>query len=78
MATKSKRGRFEEVAGNRVQMVLEKIDNLAKCANKRNYEFSEKDVDKMFKAITEHLKNAKLKFEAELKTGSKEKKVFKF
>jgi hypothetical protein len=78
MATKTKRQRFEEVAGNRVEMVLQKIDNLSKCANKRNYEYTEKDVDKMFKAISEHLKSIKLKFEAELKTGSKEKKVFKF
>lgn len=78
MATKTKRERFEEVAGNRVQMVLEKIENLAKCANKRNYEFTDKDVDKMFKAISDHIKRAKLMFEAELKTGIKEKKTFKF
>ena len=41
MATKTKRERFIEVAGSRVQMVIEKIDNLSKCANRRNYEFTQ-------------------------------------
>jgi len=78
MATKSKRERFEEVAGSRVQMVLGKIENLSKCANKRNYEFSKGDVDKMFKAINEQLKIAKMKFESELNENIKEKNIFKF
>jgi len=78
MTAKSKRERFEEVAGNRVQMVLDKIENLSKCANKRNYEYTQKDIDKMFRVINEQIKNTKLKFEAELSSNSKEKKVFKF
>lgn len=78
MATKSKRERFEEVAGSRIQMVLDKIENLSKCANKRNYSFEKKDVDKMFKAIYDQVKIAKLKFDAELDSNSKEKNVFKF
>lgn len=75
---KSKRQRFEEVAGNRVQMILEKIENLSKCANKRNYEFTQKDVNKMFSAINTELRKAKSKFEDELGTGQREKKTFKF
>ena len=78
MSPKTKRERFIEVAGSRVQMVLDKIENLSKCANKRNYEFSKSDIDKMFKAINDQAKIAKLKFESELDTNSKEKKVFKF
>ena len=78
MATKSKRERFEEVAGSRVQMVLDKLDNLSKCANKRNYAFDKKDIEKMFKAIYDQVKLTKMKFEAELDSNSKEKKVFKF
>ena len=78
MATKSKRERFEEVAGSRVQMILDKIENLSKCANKRNYEFTKRDIDKMFKAITEEIKFAKIKFESELDSNSKEKLIFKF
>jgi hypothetical protein len=77
MAAKSKRERFEEVAGNRVQMVLEKLENLSKCANKRNYDFNNKDIEKMFKAINDKVKLMKLKFDAELDTN-KEKNIFKF
>lgn len=78
MATKTKRERFEEVAGSRVQMIMDKIENLSKCANKRNYEFEKRDVDKMFRAINEEVKKAKALFDAELSSGNKEKKVFKF
>jgi hypothetical protein len=78
MATKTKRERFQEVAGSRVQMVLDKIENLSRCANKKNYEFSKGDIDKMFSAITTKLKQSKMKFEAELDTSGKEKKLFKF
>jgi hypothetical protein len=78
MALKSKRERFEKVAGSRVQMVLDKLDNLSKCANKRNYDFNNQDIDKMFKAITEKLKITKLKFESELEVKGKGKSIFKF
>ena len=78
MAAKTKRERFQEVAGSRVQMVLDKIDNLSKCANKKNYEFSRGDIDKMFLAITNKTKLTKMKFESELNVNGKEKKLFKF
>jgi (p)ppGpp synthase/HD superfamily hydrolase len=78
MTTKTKRQRFQEVAGIRVQMVLDKIDNLSKCANKKNYEFSQNDIDKMFRAITHQIKVIKIKFEGELNEKGKEKKTFKF
>jgi hypothetical protein len=78
MSIKTKRERFIEVGGNRVQMVIDKIDNLSKCANKRNYEFTQNDIDKMFKAISDRLKNTKAKFESELSSRNKEKRIFKF
>jgi hypothetical protein len=78
MEQKSKRERFEQVAGNRVQMVLERIENLSRCANKRNYEYSKPDIDRMFRAISEATKLAKIKFEAELDASQSKKKVFKF
>lgn len=78
MANKTRRERFEEVAANRVQMILDKLDNLSKCANKRNYEFDEKDIKKMFKAIDDAVKAANNKFEAELTQGSKKRETFKF
>lgn len=78
MASKTKRERFTEVAGSRVQMVIDRIENLSKCANRRNYEFTQNDIDKMFKAIGEKLKISKMKFEAELDSNPKEKRIFKF
>ena len=78
MSIKTKRERFIEVAGSRVQMVVDKIDNLSKCANRKNYEFTQSDIDKMFKAIGDKMKIAKLKFEAELNSNQKEKRIFKF
>jgi hypothetical protein len=78
MTAKTKRERFEDVAGSRVQMVLDKLESLSKCANKRNYEFNKDDVDKMFKAINDEVKKVKTLFETELETGNKEKKIFKF
>jgi hypothetical protein len=78
MSTKTKRERFIEVAGNRVQMVIDKIDNLSKCANRKNYEFTQNDIDKMFKAIVDRTKTTKVKFESELNSNQKEKRIFKF
>lgn len=78
MTAKSKRERFEEVAGSRVQMVLDKLESLSKCANKRNYEYTQKDVNKMFRAINEEVKKTRTLFETELDSGTKEKKIFKF
>lgn len=77
MATKSKRERFEEVAGHRVQMVLDNLENLSKCANKRNYDFNSADIDKLVRALNEKLKTLKMKFDSEL-DEKKERKTFKF
>jgi hypothetical protein len=73
---KSKRERFEVVAGKRVQVILDKLDLLGNCANKNNYEYESSDVVKMFTAIKESLKRAEIRFEDEL--SKQEKKKFKF
>ena len=78
MEQKTKRQRFESVGGSRVQMVLDKLNNLSKCANSRNYQYDQKDIDKMFKAINDEVRRTKMKFEDDLNTGSGAKKVFKF
>jgi hypothetical protein len=74
--TKSKRERFEYVAGNRVQVILEKLDLLGNCSNRNNYAFDEKDVRKMFSAIKEKLKHAEGIFDEEL--SKQQKARFKF
>ena len=38
---KTKRQRFEEVAGKRVQFIINKMDQLGNCSNRNNYEYNE-------------------------------------
>lgn len=72
MDNKNKRRiRFEDVAGRRVQTILSKLDLLSNCSNRHNYEFDDKDVQKMFSAIKERLKITENKFLNELNTKNK-------
>jgi hypothetical protein len=66
---KTKRERFEEIAGKRVQFVIGKLDQLGKCSNRNNYEYSDEDVKKMFAAIREAIRHAEMRFKDEIKKG---------
>ncbi len=77
MKPKTRRERFEDVAGKRVQMVLERLESLSRCANKRNYEYTSQDIEKMFKAIGEKTRQTKRLFETEI-DGPGKKKLFRF
>lgn len=71
-----KRNRFEKVASNRVQRIIDFIELLGNCANKNNYEYTDKDVELMFREINRALKETKILYDKELnKTG---KAGFKF
>lgn len=77
MKTKStRRMRFENVAAKRTQKILNYLDSLSKCANRTNYEYSDEDVKKMFKAIKDQINNCEGQFNNELKKNSKNQ--FKF
>jgi hypothetical protein len=54
--------RFRRVAAPRVQRVLDSLDNLSKCSNRNNYEYTEGEVEKMLRAIKAKLKNIEHKF----------------
>lgn len=73
---KTKRKRFEEVAGKRVQYIIDKLELLSNCSNRNNYEYNEEDVKKMFTVIRDQLKMAELKFSDEIR--KKTKTTFKF
>ena len=63
METKnSKRERFEKVASNRVQRILDTLALLQNCSNRNNYDYSQEDVDQMFSEINKALKDAKAAF----------------
>lgn len=71
-----KRNRFEKVAENRVNKVLEGLRLLGNCSNKNNYEFTRVDVELMFEEIRKALREAQSKFDSEINRN--EQKKFKF
>ncbi len=68
--------RFRRVAAPRVQRVLDNLDNLAKCSNRNNYEYTNDEVNKMLRAIKASVKNLEQRFEE--KNGASNKGSFKF
>ncbi|MBO4679822.1 MAG: hypothetical protein J5626_09140 [Lachnospiraceae bacterium] len=77
MAKTEKRQRFEKVAGNRVQKVLDTLQLLKNCSNRNNYEYSEADVELMFAEISKALKDARAAYSGELNKISKKGFTFK-
>ena len=76
MENTTKRQRIENVASNRVQRILDTLQLLQNCSNKNNYEYTEKDVDKMFSEISSAVKDAKQAYIKEL--NKENKSGFKF
>lgn len=70
-----KRDRFKNVAGKRVQKVLDNIDSLSKCANRSNYDYDEGDVSKMLRAIRDKVKVLESSYTSNTKST---KNSFKF
>lgn len=66
-----KRQRFEKVASNRVQKIINYLFLLQNCANRNNYEYSEEDINYMFTEIQKALRDTKSKFSSELSKANK-------
>lgn len=60
------RERFVRIAESRTQKIIDMIELLGNCSNQYNYEYTQKDVDKMFSAIEIALKNNKSRFSMEI------------
>lgn len=58
-----KRDRFIRIVEKRVNNILQNLDSLGNCSNKRNYEYSEKDVKVIFNEIEKKVKEIKGKFD---------------
>lgn len=71
----AKKDRFKNVAGRRVQKVLDDLESLSKCANKSTYDYSDEEVGKMLRAIKEKVKLLDAAFSANSKSG---KQTFEF
>ena len=76
MENTEKRERFEKVASNRVQRIIDTLGLLKNCSNKSNYDYSADDVGLMFSSINKAMKEAKAAFVSELERT--EKKGFSF
>ncbi len=77
MPKTEKRQRFEKVAGNRVQKILDTFQLLKNCSNRNNYDYSEKDVERMFTELNKALKESRAAFTSELHKANKQGFTFK-
>ena len=61
---KTKRQRFLEVAQRRTKKTIKGIRLLAKCSRRSSYEYTKKDVQKIFQTIQIELEHARIAFES--------------
>ena len=53
---KIRRERFIRIVERRVNKILDNFDSLGKCANKKNYEYNEGDIRRIFQAIDKKMR----------------------
>lgn len=68
------RERFVRIVENRVNKILGDLESLGNCSNRRNYEYSNEDVKKIFTEIEEKVKEIRSMFQ-ESSTGKKRFKL---
>ena len=66
-----KRKRFIRIAESRVNKILTNLDNLGKCSNIRNYEYTDEEVRKIFREIDRKVKEVKIQFQG--KAGNQQR-----
>ena len=57
------RERFVKFVEGRVNRILDALDSLGNCSNKRNYDYSDTDVKKIFSTIESKVKETRLMFQ---------------
>lgn len=68
-----RRERFVRIVERRVNKVLDNLDSLGKCANRKNYEYSAQDVMRIFQAIDKKMKAIRALYE----NSNQEKNAFR-
>ena len=58
-----KRERFVRIVERRVNEILNNFDSLGKCANKKNYEYRDEEVRKIFGTLERKLREIKLLYQ---------------
>lgn len=71
----TKRDKFLRLAEARTNKIIDMIQLLGNCSNTSQYEYSQKDVDKIFKAIQTELDEARKRYS---KQDSEKGKKFTF
>jgi hypothetical protein len=61
---KTKRERFTKVASYRTNLVIKYLKLLGNCSNKNNYDYTDSEISKIFSAIDEQIRIAKLRFKS--------------
>ena len=56
--------RFKSVAEKRTNKIIDQIRLLGNCANKSNYEYTDKEVDRIFSAIESELEITKSQYKS--------------
>lgn len=62
MSNEEKKTRFERLATQRTEEVLDRLRILGNCADRRSYAYTDNEIDKIFRAIDEQTKIIKTKF----------------
>ena len=65
--TETRQERFKRLAIYRTNAVLEKLRILGNLSNKANYDYSEEEVRKIFKAVDDQLRIVRNKFSRSIK-----------
>ena len=60
--TETRQERFKRLAIYRTNAVLEKLRILGNLSNRSNYDYTDDDIRKVFRAVEEQLRAIKLKF----------------
>ena len=66
----TRKEKFRRIVSKRTNEIIDKIRILGNCANKSAYEYSEEDINRVFRAIEAELKTTKSKFSPKRKKFS--------
>lgn len=58
----TKRERFQRIATNRTNRIMDQLRLLGNCSNRSNYEYTDDEVKKIFTAIEGELRAQKARF----------------
>ncbi|MDQ8201219.1 hypothetical protein QEH56_23845 [Pelagicoccus enzymogenes] len=74
MSTDERRQKFKDLAEKRTTNAIKQIRLIGNLSNKGNYSYDDKDVNKIFTALSREIKAMKEKFQS---NGEKSDKIFK-